>query len=101
MATTTIARPWSGGDCAAGQITSGTCATLGTTNFPVSFGKEFANIPVVVATVYQKGTLENFLHVNRVLNVTKTGCTIQVYNNASSNRDLDSDRCIAWVAVDS
>jgi len=83
---------------AAGTIIRGTCAAGTTTDFAVTFPKALASIPVVVANIYQASATPD-LYVNRVKDVTTSGCTIQLYNANASDRNLGSSRSIAWVAV--
>lgn len=84
---------------AAGTISDGTsCAANTTTDLTVSFGKTLAAVPVVVASISQNSSTTG-LHINRVTNITATGCTIQLYNTSGTARELSGNRVINWVAV--
>jgi hypothetical protein len=80
-----------------GTITSGTVPATDALNLTVTFSEAFPSAPVVIANVYQTGT-EIQLYINRVDNITKTGCTIQVRNVGTTARDLTSSRNVSWIA---
>jgi len=82
----------------AGTITSGTCAAGTTTNFTVQYGKTMRAAPIVTATLCQASATFG-LYINRITDITETGCTIQVYNAGSADRALSASRCINWIAV--
>lgn len=95
MASTVIMKPSQ--EVRAGIFTSGSVPATGALDLEVTFSPSFPSTPVVVANVYQTGT-DIQLYINRIDDISATGCTIQVRNTGSAARDLSSSRRVSWIA---
>ena len=63
-------------------------------NFSITFNTEFKKVPIVVASVVESGSYG--VPIIRILSVTKTGCTVRVYNDMTQK--INSLQ-VSWIAI--
>lgn len=81
-----------------GYITSGAIPQGGVLTIELEFPKAFRNTPFIMATANNYAS-SYIISINRIINVSKTGATIEVISNNNNVVNLTNTRHITWIGV--